>query len=176
MKTIFQISYGDLLSWIMLTFAAVIMLSFMYRFATQNRILTGNTETKKTEMNTPQKFIFISADVDEAISLLRSAHVAFEKNNFKESMKKTQSAISLVLSQLLNYFAIQNEESNVKNMFQMLHEKGVIIPAPQQGIARLDEIIKKANEDKLLTKEEIHWALHASGHIIESTKEVRIKE
>ena len=174
MKTIFQISYGDLLSWIMLTFAAVIMLSFMYRFATQNRILIEDTETKETEMGTPQKFIFISADVDEAISLLRSAHVEFEKNNFNETVKKTQSAISLVLSQLLNYFAIQNEESNVENMFQMLHEKGAVIRAPQQGIARLDEIIKKANEDKLLTKEEIHWVLHVSGHIIESTKEVPV--
>ena len=176
MNTILQINYGDLISWIMFTLAAVIILSLMYQFATRDKILRESAETKETEMITPQKFMFISADVDEAISLLRSAHVEFEENNFNESIKKTKSAILLVLSQLLDYFAIQTEESNVENIFQMLHKKGVIISAPQQGIARLNEIIRKSNDGKLLTKEEIHWALHVSGHIIESTKEVRVME
>jgi|TARA_B100001971_G_C18037616_1_gene455892 hypothetical protein len=160
----------------MLTLAAVIILSVMYRFATKNSTSSDNLETMETEINIPQTYIFISADIEEANSLLKNAHSEYEKNNFTESAKKTQSAIFQVLSQLLKYFDIQNEENSVENMFQILHKKGVVLPAPQPGITRLDEIFKKANEDKLLTKEEIQWLFHVSSHIIENSKEVRIKE
>ena len=176
MQPIFQISYGDLILWFMLTITAVIVLSVMYRFATQNKTSSNDMETIETKVFTPQNYTFISADIDEAITLLKSAHCEYEKNNFTESAKKTRSAIVQVLAQLLKYFDIQNEESSVENMFQALHKKGVIFPAPQPGIIRLDEIFKKANEDKLLTKEEIQWLFHVSSHIIENSKEVRIKE
>ena len=176
MEPFLQINYGDMISWIMLTLVAVIILSFMYRFATQNNTSSDNEETIETETKAPQNFTFISADTDESISFLKNAHIEYEKNNFKETVKKTQTAISLVLSQLLKYFDVQNEESSVENMFQILHKKGVIFSTSQQSIARLIEIFKKANEDKLLTKEEIQLVFHISNHIIENSKEAQIKE
>lgn len=174
MQSIFLINYNGLISWVVLTLSAMIALSVLYRFATVKRNENINIESQQSEEQLPDKFIFISANVDEATYIMRSASEDTKNNYFNKAVQKSNKAISLVLAQLLKYFNIENKSMNVDEMFQELLRNGVTLHINRDNFTKFNEIIRKDIENEKISKEETIWVLNFSGFIIENVKEVRI--
>ncbi|MFQ6134321.1 MAG: hypothetical protein ACE5KU_00710, partial [Nitrososphaerales archaeon] len=171
-----QINYEVLVAWTLLTLAAVIALSVVYRSVVRRMPKRVSAEAKPAEGEAPEKFIFISADVDEAISLLKSAREDVEDGNLKTAVEKACRAVEDVLSQLLRYFSIERKDMGINDMLQTLYEKGVRLHTHPGGLDRLNRIVEKTREGVDLTREEALWMLHMSSFIAEMSKEVRVKE
>ncbi len=169
-----MINYNGIISWIILTFSTMIILSMLYRFATLKRDDDINIKFQKSEETPQKKFVFISADVDEATIILRSASEDTIEANYNKAIQKSNKAISLVLTQLLKYFVIENKNLNVDEMYQELLKQGITLNINRDNFIKFNEIIRKDMDNKQISKDETIWVLKFSGFIIENVKEVKI--
>lgn len=176
MQNILQLNSNGLITWVILTLSTVILLSVLYRFSTTKRDENINIKFQQSEEELPNKFMFISAEVDQAIPLLRSASEDIKNNYINKAIQKSNKAIILMLSQLLKYFTIQNSNMNAEDMFNELQKKGVTLNTNIDNFRRFNEIIKKDIRNELISKDESIWVLKFAGFIIENVKEVRIDE
>lgn len=170
-----QIDYDILLAWTLLTLATLILLSVLYRAVVKSMPKKMAVEPKPPKESTPTKFIFLSADVDEARAVLKSAIEDIEDGNFKAAVEKSCRAIADVLSQLLRYFSIDGKNMSIDNMAQALQEKGVKLHIHGR-FDRLNEIAEKAKTGGELTREEAAWATHMAHFVTEMSKEARVEE
>ncbi|MEE9585819.1 MAG: hypothetical protein V3W09_02850 [Nitrososphaerales archaeon] len=171
-----QMDYEVLVVWTLLTLAALITLSIVYRSVSRTTLKKVDAEAITAEGEAPKKFIFISADVDEARSLLRSGREDVEAGKLKIAVEKAGKAAEDVLAQLLQYFSIERKDMSIADMLGTLREKEARLHTHQDGLDRLYRIEKKAHEGGDLTREEALWMLHVSSFIVEMSKEVRVEE
>lgn len=176
MQNILQLNFNGLISWIILTLSTVILLSVLYRFSTIKRNDNTDIQSQQSDEELPKKFMFISADVQQVLPLLKSASEDTKNNYFNKSIQKTNKAILIILSQLLKYFTIEDNNMNVEDMFNELQKNGVTLNTNIDNFRRFNEIIKKDIKNEQLSKEEAIWVLKFADFIIENSKEVIINE
>ncbi len=165
---------GILLAWVVLTVTTLILLSLVYRAVARSAPKVGDLPPISPMM--PQKpHLFISADVDEAHSLLNRSVDDVNDGRFNAAAEKAYQATLNVLSQLLRYFSIDARGMSIVQMLKALREKGALLQ-PHVGLDRVDEIIEREHQGKNLSREETHWVLHIAHFVIETSKEVPIKE
>ncbi len=174
--SVIQVEFEVLVLWTLLTLTVIIALSFIYRYVKRSAPKRMDAGAQPAEEDILKKFLFISADGDNARSLLSSALEDVEDGDLKTAVEKASRAIEDVLSQLLRYLSLEGKDKSITDMLGMLHEKGVRLHTHPGGLDRLNVIIKKAREGGELTREETHWMLHVSGFMVEMSKEVRVEE
>lgn len=168
-----QVDYLILLVWTLLTLAAIVLISVLYRSVSKSTPRRETTGAESAEL--PKRFIFISAVVDEARSLLKTAREDFEAAMFNPAVEKSSRAAADVLSQLLRYFSVEKGSMSVGEMLQTLRSKGVKMRIPVE-LDRLKGIEGKAREGGVLTREEVLFAIQAASYIVEASKEAQVVE
>ncbi|MCL5319221.1 MAG: hypothetical protein M1503_13330 [Thaumarchaeota archaeon] len=165
-----------LLAWIVLTVATVIMLSLVYRAVARSAPKREDFMPVPPLPVTLQKpHLYISADVDEAYSLLNRSVDDINDGFFNAAAEKAYQAATNVLSQLLHYFSVDAKGMSIMQMLKMLRDKGALL-RPHAGLERVDEIVERGRQGKSLSREETHWVVHIAHFIIETSKEVPVKE
>ncbi len=166
-----------LLAWVVLTVATVILLSLVYRAvarsAPKRQDLVPVSPPSVVTLQKPH--LYISADVDEAYTLLNRSVENLNEGSFNAAAEKAYQAATNVLSQLLRYFSIDAKGMSIMQMLKTLHDKGALLQ-PHAGLERVDEIIGREQQGKSLSREETHWVIHIAHFLIETSKEVPVKE
>lgn len=166
-----QIDYGVLFAWIVLALASLILISTLYRAVA--RSTPRPQPVSPTEP--PKRYLFVSADVDEARVLLKRSVDDIAAGSFNNAVEKAHRAITDVLSQMLRYFSIDAKDIGVNDMLKALRENGVHLQ-PHTGLDRLNQILEKRHRGEDVTREDAHWAAHIAHFIIEASKEAPVTE
>ncbi|MCL4436445.1 MAG: hypothetical protein M1503_03435 [Thaumarchaeota archaeon] len=164
------------LAWVILTVATVILLSLVYRAVARSAPKPGDfTPVPPSPVPLQKPRLYISADVDEAYSLLNRSVDDINDGFFNSAAEKAYQAATNVLSQLLRYFSVEAEGMSIMQMLKTLHDKGALL-RPHAGLERVDEILEKKHQGKSLSREETHWVVHIAHFLIETSKEVPVKD
>ena len=165
-----------LLAWTVLTVATVVLLSLVYRVVARSAPKREDFVPVSPLPVTLQKpHLYISADVDEAYALLSQSVEDVNDGSFNAAAEKAYQAATNVLCQLLRYFSVDAKGMSIMQMLKTLRDKGALLQ-PHAGLDRVDEIIEREHQGKTISREETHWVVHIAHFIVETSKEVPVKE
>lgn len=173
--SIMQVDYEALMFWLTLTLLTSIALALLYRAVVRSIHGGVKEEAQQVGGGPPAKFLFISAEVDEANDLLKRAKEDIDEGRFSQAVEKSVAATINILSQLLKYFSIDAKGMSVDEMMRSLGRNGVRLHTPHV-LDRMNKTIENARSGRPLAREEAVWMVSAAGLIVGASKEARVVE
>jgi len=160
--------------WFLITIGGVIIFAAMYRLA--SRSIPERSYHQPTDISQlPLKYTFISADQENAKTLLKRAREEIEAGNSLRGLERSFEAIRDILTQLLRFYEVDGKDLDVDTMLQSLSSKGIILGSKDE-YQELSKTYNKVLAKEVFRKGEALYSLQLCSVLVERSKEAKITE